>query len=115
MEEGFTDEAASCTVIGKDAYAMLLVKSRFVEFADEQMCDPSMHTETILAISSDTCESVDALVGTTPGAGGTSAGEPQDHGFMYSRSFHDPDGHREVVWMDPAVIAEALEATASAS
>ncbi len=102
-------------MIGKDAHGMLLVKSRFAEFADEQMCDPSMHTETILAISTNTGGSVDELVETAAGAGGTSARGRQDHGFkdhgfMDSRSFQYPDGHH---W--EAVIAEALEAAASAS
>lgn len=33
---------------------------------------------------------------------GKEAGPPEDHGFMYSRSFEDLDGHHwEVVWMDP--------------
>jgi hypothetical protein len=27
---------------------------------------------------------------------------PEDHGFMYQRSFTDPDGHLfEIIWMDP--------------
>jgi hypothetical protein len=113
FEEAFTDATSTCMVI--DAYAMLLLKSRFAEFANKQMCNPSTHAETILAISAETRESVDHLVDTALRAGGRSAGEPQDHGFMYSRSFHDPDGHHwEVVWMDPAVIAEALEESASA-
>jgi uncharacterized protein len=115
FEEAFTDATATCMLIGEDAYAMLLVKSRFAEFANKQMCDPSTHAETILGISADTRESVDELVDTALVVGGRSAGEPQDHGFMYSRSFHDPDGHHwEVVWMDSAVIAEALEGSASA-
>jgi uncharacterized protein len=115
FEEAFTDATATCMLIGEDAYAMLLVKSRFAEFANKQMCDPSTHAETILGISADTRESVDELVDTALVAGGRSAGEPQDHGFMYSRSFHDPDGHHwEVVWMDSTVIAEALEGSASA-
>jgi hypothetical protein len=115
FEEAFTDAMATCMLIGEDAYAMLLVKSRFAEFDNKQMCDPSTHAETILGISSDSRESVDELVDTALGAGGRSAGEPQDHGFMYSRSFHDPDGHHwEVMWMDPAVIAEAFEGRASA-
>jgi len=26
-------------------------------------------------------------------------------GFMYGRSFHDPDGHLwELIWMDPAAL-----------
>ena len=35
------------------------------------------------------------------------ANDPIDYGFMYSRSFQDPDGHIwEVVWMDEAAVAE---------
>jgi hypothetical protein len=116
LDEAFTDATATCMLIGEDAYAMLLVKSRFAEFANKQMCDPSTHAETILGISAETHESVDELVETALEAGGTSAGEPQDHGFMYSRSCHDPNGHHwEVMWTDPAVIVEALEQTASVS
>ena len=116
FDEAFSDATATCMLIGQDAYAMLLVKSRFAEFANKQMCDPSTHAETILGISAETHESVDELVATALQAGGTSAGEPQDNGFMYSRIFHDPDGHHwELVWMDPAVIAEALEKTVPVS
>jgi predicted lactoylglutathione lyase len=39
----------------------------------------------------------------------------QDQGFMYTRSFHDPDGHHfEVFWMDPNVLEEALPAESAA-
>jgi predicted lactoylglutathione lyase len=32
----------------------------------------------------------------------------QEHGFMYGRSFEDPDGHIwEVVWMDLAAAPSA--------
>jgi predicted lactoylglutathione lyase len=35
-------------------------------------------------------------------AGGQPVMDPQDHGFMYLRSFYDLDGHHwEVMWMDP--------------
>ena len=38
-------------------------------------------------------------------AGATEARPPEDHGFMYARSFNDLDGHIwEVLWMDPAHI-----------
>lgn len=101
-------------VIGEDAHAMLLVKSRFAEFADKQMCDPSVHSETILAISTDTRRQSTSWWRRRRGLAERPPATRRT-GFMNSRSFHDPDGHREVVWMDPAVIAEALEATASAS
>ena len=36
-------------------------------------------------------------------AGRKEAGELQDYGFMFGRSFEDPDGHIwEIFWMDPA-------------
>ena len=38
-------------------------------------------------------------------AGGQKLREPQDYGFMYERSFQDPDGHIwEIMWMDPATV-----------
>lgn len=36
---------------------------------------------------------VDDLVARATAAGGRPIKEPQDHGFMYYRSFEDPDGH----------------------
>jgi hypothetical protein len=36
-------------------------------------------------------------------AGAGVSNEPSDQGFMYSRSFADPDGHLfDVLWMDPS-------------
>jgi predicted lactoylglutathione lyase len=41
-------------------------------------------------------------------AGGTEPNPQQDHGFMYGRSFEDPDGHHwEVMWMDVAAATAA--------
>jgi uncharacterized protein len=116
FEEGFSDETATCMVIGEDAYAMLLAKSRFAGFANKELCDSSTQTEAILGISADTRDAVDELVEKALATGGMPAGEPQDHDFMYSRSFYDPDGHHwEIVWIDPVAVAEALRTTASAS
>jgi predicted lactoylglutathione lyase len=45
---------------------------------------------------------VDQFVGRAIDAGGRQAMEPIDRGFMYGRSFYDPDGHHwEAFWMDP--------------
>jgi uncharacterized protein len=36
-------------------------------------------------------------------AGGKETYPPKDYGFMFARSFEDPDGHIwEAFWMDPA-------------
>ena len=38
-------------------------------------------------------------------SGGKPFNETKDMGFMYNRSFQDPDGHlREMIWMDPAAV-----------
>jgi predicted lactoylglutathione lyase len=40
-------------------------------------------------------------------AGGRRFREPQDHGFLFSWAFEDPDGHvREPMWMDPAYVVD---------
>ena len=45
------------------------------------------------------------MVNTALEAGGTEATDPQDHGFMFVRTFYDLDGHHwEVMWMDPAAL-----------
>lgn len=42
------------------------------------------------------------------GAGGREAHPPEDHGFMYSRAFEDPDGHGfGPFWMDMAAAPPA--------
>ena len=46
---------------------------------------------------------------------GREADGAEDHGFMYSRSFYDLDGHGwQVMWMDPAAVP-GDEASAAAA
>jgi predicted lactoylglutathione lyase len=60
----------------------------------------------LLALLRDTREAVDAITEKARKAGGKLDPTPQqDYGFMYGRSFEDPDGHIwEVMWMDPAAV-----------
>lgn len=102
----FTDDKATCMVINDQAYAMLLVEDFFAGFTTRPVADATAATEAICALSADSRADVDDLVGKALAAGGQEVKEPQDHGFMYGRSFTDPDGHIwEVLWMDPATIA----------
>ena len=103
FDPNFTDETATCMIVSEEAFVMLLVASRFIDFTNKQLCDTSTHTEALLSISCENRAEVDALVHRAIAAGGKHAMDPQDHGFMYGWSFYDPDGHHwEVVWMDPA-------------
>lgn len=98
----FTDESASCMVVGDGAFVMLLVHDRFKDFTKKPIVDSHAQTEVLVAVSAESREAVDAMVNAALAAGGSPANEPQDHGFMYGGSFQDPDGHIwEVVWMDP--------------
>ena len=98
----FTDEKAACMIINQDAYVMLLQEPFFMTFTKRKICDTSTQTEGLFALSCDSRKEVDQMVKTAIGQGGKPAMDPQDHGFMYSSSFHDLDGHHwEVLWMDP--------------
>ncbi|WP_457971838.1 VOC family protein [Arthrobacter sp. D1-17] len=99
----YTDENATCMVINDNAYVMLLVEGFFKTFTSKDIVDARRSTEVIMAFSADSREGVDGLYNKAIDAGGSSSQPAQDYGFMYSRSFQDPDGHLwEVMWMDPA-------------
>lgn len=101
----FTDDTAACMVISEEAFAMLLIESRFRDFTKKKIADTSTSTEALIAISAGSRKEVDEMVETALANGGSHAMEPVDHGFMYGSSFYDPDGHHwEVMWMDPAAI-----------
>ena len=103
----FTDDNAACMIISDEAYVMLLGEPFFRRFTKRELCDTTRHTEALLALSCESKEEVDKMVGTAVAAGGQHAMDPQDHGFMYGWSFYDPDGHHwEVVWMNPATVKE---------
>ncbi|MFF3176866.1 VOC family protein [Streptomyces sp. NPDC057900] len=101
----FSDDRTACLVISDTIFAMLLEESRFKEFTKKEIADAATTTEVILALSAESREKVDELVDTALASGGHPAGETQDLGFMYGRSFQDPDHHNwEVVWMDPSAV-----------
>ncbi len=108
----FSDHTASCMVFSETIHAMLLTHDKFRQFTPKAIADAKKSTEVLIAISADSREAVDATVDAAGTAGGTiDPGPKQDHGFMYSRSFEDPDGHIwEVVWMDVAAAQAAMTA-----
>ncbi len=102
----FTDESCACMVVSEQAYVMLIAESRFKDFASKPIADARASTESIVCVSADSREAVDAFAEAALDAGASRANEPMDHGFMYGRSFHDLDGHQwEVMWMS----SEAVE------
>ncbi|MFW3459473.1 VOC family protein [Streptomyces microflavus] len=101
----FSDDKTACVVLSDTIFVMLLTEPRFKDFTKKEIADASRTTEVILALSADSREKVDELADAALAAGGFPAGETQDLGFMYGRSFQDPDHHIwEVIWMDPAAV-----------
>jgi predicted lactoylglutathione lyase len=101
----FTDENATCMVVGEDIFVMLLVEKFFKSFTNKEICDTSRSTEVILAISVESREQVDQLMKEVIDSGGSEHREKQDHGWMYLRSFEDVDGHLwEVFFMDESAM-----------
>ncbi len=101
----FTDDTAACVVISEDIYAMILTHAKFKEFTPKQIADATNTSEVLTALTFDSKEKVDEVFNKAIEAGGSQARPTQDLGFMYSKSFNDPDGHIwEPFWMDPAAI-----------
>ena len=116
FDERFTDETATCMLVGEDAYVMLLTEAKFKEFTTKAVADPKTQTEAMVALSAESREEADTFADNALAAGATQANDPSDLGFMYSRSFYDPDGHHwEIFWMDPAAVEQGPEAAATAA
>jgi predicted lactoylglutathione lyase len=101
----FSDETAACIVVSSEIYVMLLTHPKFNQFTPRTISDSLQYTEVINALSCESKEEVNALVEKTLSNGGSEVRDPQDYGFMFGRSFGDPDGHIwELIWMDPSAI-----------
>jgi uncharacterized protein len=101
----FTDKNATCMIVGEDIFVMLLVEKFFQTFTKKEICDTSKNTEMIVALSVESRENVDKMIDKATGAGGRESREPQDHEWMYGRSFEDINGHLwEIIYMDERTI-----------
>jgi uncharacterized protein len=101
----FTTDNSACVVISDTIIAMMLSKQHYAEFTKKEIADATKTSEVLICLSAESREKVDELADKALAAGGSEAREAQDHGFMYSRAFDDPDGHTwEVMWMDPSAV-----------
>lgn len=74
----------------------------YATLTPKQIADPRTTSQALIALSFDSKAEVDAICEAALAAGGTEAHGPEDHGFLYSRAFEDPDGHGfGPFWMDP--------------
>lgn len=112
----FSDERAVCMLVGEQASVMLLSQDTFAQFAHLPMADPTTHTLALSCFSVADRDEVDTVAEAALAGGGTEADGPEDHGFMYSRSFVDLDGHGwQVMWMNPAAAQQDPETFAAST
>ena len=96
----FTDENATCMIVGENLFVMLLVEKFFSGFTHKAITDTSKSTEVLTCVSCDSKAQVDELVARARAAGAQVPRQAQDHGFMYSHGYEDLDGHTwELVYM----------------
>ena len=113
----FTDDTAACMVVEEGSiHVMLLTHEKWATFTSKAIPDARTTAQVLLCVSADSREDVDGQVDKAVKAGGKADPTPtQDFGFMYGRSFEDPDGHIwEVMWMDPTAIPTDAPAEATA-
>lgn len=105
INEQFSDATAACVVVSDAIYFMILNHEKFASFATKPLADPAKTTSVMVALSQDSRAAVDAMTEAALKAGGTEPKPAQDMGFMYNRTFHDPDGNVfEPMWMDPGAV-----------
>ena len=98
----FSDDTGACMVVSDTIFVMLLTHAKWATFTRKPIADAHQASEVMLALSADDRKAVDALVAAAGANGGKAdVNPPQDHGFMYGRSFEDVDGHIwETFFMD---------------
>ena len=105
INEQFSDPTAACVVVSDAIFFMILNHEKFASFATKPLADPAKTTAVMVALSQDSRAAVDKITEAALKAGGSEPKPAQDMGFMYNRTFHDPDGNVfEPMWMDPAAV-----------
>jgi predicted lactoylglutathione lyase len=107
----FTDENATCMIIDKDSFVMLLVDKFFKTFIpNKEICDAYKSAETLVALTAESREKVDEMMDKAIAAGGTEYRKAQDYGWMYGRAFQDINGHIwEILYMDESAMPEEMK------
>lgn len=106
FNDQFSDDTAAYMEVNDQAAVMLVSHPFFETFSDSKaIADTTKTYEVSTAISLSSREEVDEIGERALATGGSPSKPPNDDGFIYSRSFLDPDGHLwDVHYMDPNAI-----------
>jgi len=111
----FTDASAACMVLSETIHVMLLTHDKWREFTKKPIVDAHLSAQVLLCLSENSKDAVLDRVAKAEAAGAKTDPTPtQDFGFMYGRSFEDPDGHIwELMWMDPAGMQQCAQSASN--
>ena len=99
----FTDENASCMIVGDNIFVMLLAENFFKSFTNKPLVDAKKATEVLVAFSCASRAQVSEIVSKAVARGARTPLEPKDYGFMFQHGFEDLDGHMwELFHMNPS-------------
>lgn len=112
----FTNEQAAAMMWSDEIVVMLLTHDFWKTFTSKTIPDAHDTAQVLLCLGQGSKDAVEAIVGKAVAAGGKADPTPrQDLGFMYGRSFEDPDGHIwENAWMNPEAMSETMPETTNA-
>jgi uncharacterized protein len=98
-----TNQNTHAVVISDDIFVLLVTEPQFATITNREIPDTARTSEAVFQLQVDSRERVDELADKAFAAGALPANDPNDLGFLYGRSFRDPDGHVwDVFWLDPA-------------
>lgn len=112
FEEMYSGEGVACLVLEPDRVAVMLHEpTSFTGWLPgTTAADAHTTTEVLLAFDLPSREAVDTLLDGVLAHGGSVARPTEDLGFMYTRSFRDPDGHVWEAFVMSAPPSETSEA-----
>lgn len=115
-DDRFSQPGVAVSMQWSDAIVFMLLSRDFYKtfLPHKDIADTTTTNAVLIALSQESRAEVDAIVDKAAAAGGRGDIRPvQDLGFMYGRSFEDPDGHifePSYMDMDAAMAAFAREA-----
>jgi uncharacterized protein len=112
----FSDDKASSMAWSDTITFQLLTRAYFSTFSPRPVVDASRNAQVLMALTRDSRAEVDAIAEAAVSAGGKADVRfVMDLGWLYNRSFADPDGHLfEAVWVDVSAM-NAMSAKAASS
>jgi uncharacterized protein len=103
----FSDEKAASMVWSDTITIQLLTRAYFATYSPRPVADAQRTCQVLLALTRDSRAEVDAIAEAAESAGGRAdLRYVMDLGWLYNRSFADPDGHLfEVVWVNASAMS----------